>query len=167
VASHRFIPGLRQNTASLPIPDIIVGHEFFSPRLKLHRRADRRWNRIEILLNGDATFPAMLRDIKTAKSTITFAQYLYEDGSISYELAEAFSDRCRAGVQVHILIDSQGSGKSRQIPAIMRDAKCHVEFFANRSASSFLALETLEIQLPQSSARPGDRWRPALRAATA
>jgi cardiolipin synthase A/B len=37
-------------------------------------------NNIEVLLNGDETFPRMLRDIKSATSTITFAQYLYEDG---------------------------------------------------------------------------------------
>lgn len=96
-------------------------------------------NLIQLLFNGDETFPAMLRDIKTAKFTITFAQYLYEDGSIAYELAEALSDRCRAGVQVHILIDSQGSGKiPDKIPATMRDAGCQVEFFRRIEAPQVL-----------------------------
>jgi cardiolipin synthase A/B len=113
------------------IPDIWVGEPSFFPTIEAYTDAPIvGGNRIELLFNGDETFPAMLRDIKTAKSTITFAQYLYEDGSISYEFAEAFSDRCRAGVRAHILIDNQGSQKlPRKIPAMMRDAGCHVEFF--------------------------------------
>lgn len=94
------------------VPPIVVGEPAFFPTIEAYTDAPIvGGNRIQLLFNGDETFPAMLRDIKTAKSTITFAQYLYEDGAIAYELAEAFSDRCRAGVQVHILIDSQGSGK--------------------------------------------------------
>jgi len=122
------------------IPDIIVGQPSFFPTIEAYTDAPIvGGNRIEILLNGDGTFPAMLRDIKTAKSTITFAQYLYEDGSIAYELAEALSDRCRAGVQVHILIDSQGSGKiPDKIPATMRDAGCQVEFFRRIEAPQVL-----------------------------
>ena len=113
------------------IPEILVGEPSFFPTIEAYTDAPIvGGNRIELLFNGDETFPAMLRDIKTAKSTITFAQYLYEDGSISYEFAQAFSDRCRAGVQVHILIDNQGSNKiPDKIPAMMRDAGCHVEFF--------------------------------------
>jgi cardiolipin synthase A/B len=113
------------------MPDILVGEPSFFPTIEAYTDAPIvGGNRIELLFNGDETFPAMLRDIKTAKSTITFAQYLYEDGSISYEFAQAFSDRCRAGVQVHILIDNQGSQKiPEKIPAMMSDAGCHVEFF--------------------------------------
>jgi cardiolipin synthase len=111
--------------------EIVVGEPAFFPTIEAYTDAPIvGGNRIEILLNGDGTFPAMLRDIKTAKSTITFAQYLYEDGAIAYELAEALGDRCRAGVRVHILIDNQGSNKiPADIPAIMRDAGCEVEFF--------------------------------------
>jgi cardiolipin synthase len=113
------------------IPEILVGEPSFFPTIEAYTDAPiLGGNRIELLFNGDETFPAMLRDIKTAKSTITFAQYLYEDGAISYEFAQAFSDRCRAGVQVHILLDNQGSQKiPDKIPAMMRDAGCHLEFF--------------------------------------
>ena len=113
------------------IPEIVVGEPSFFPTIEAYTDAPIvGGNRIDLLFNGDETFPAMLRDIIAAKSTITFAQYLYEDGSISYEFAQAFSDRCRAGVKVHILIDNQGSQKiPDKIPAMMRDAGCHVEFF--------------------------------------
>ena len=113
------------------LSEISVGEPAFFPTIEAYTDAPiLGGNRIQVLFNGDETFPAILRDINTAKFSITFAQYLYEDGSIAYELAEAFSDRCLAGVQVHILIDSQGSGKiPGEIPAMMRDAGCHVEFF--------------------------------------
>jgi cardiolipin synthase len=113
------------------IPNILVGEPSFFPTIEAYTDAPIvGGNRIDLLFNGDETFPAMLRDIRTAKSTITFAQYLYEEGAISYEFAQAFSDRCRAGVQVYILIDNQGSQKiPGEIPTMMRDAGCHVEFF--------------------------------------
>jgi cardiolipin synthase len=113
------------------IPEIVVGEPAFFPTIEAYTDAPIvGGNRVEILFNGDETFPAMLRDVKAAKSTITFAQYLYEDGSIAYELAEALGDRCRSGVHAYILIDSQGSKKiPEKISAIMSDAGCHVQFF--------------------------------------
>jgi cardiolipin synthase A/B len=126
-----FILGCAKVLPVYEIPEILIGEASFFPTIEAYTDAPiMGGNRIEILFNGDETFPVMLRDIKTAKSTITFAQYLYEDGSISYEFARALSDRCRAGVQAHILIDNQGSQKiPGEIPTMMRDAGCHVEFF--------------------------------------
>src|ERR687892_213178 len=64
------------------IPEITLGDATFFPTIEAYTDAPIvDGNRVEILLNGDETFPAMLRDIRNAKSTITFAQYLYEDGS--------------------------------------------------------------------------------------
>jgi cardiolipin synthase A/B len=113
------------------IPDIAVGEPTFFPTIVAHTDAPIiGGNRIDILLNGDETFPAMLRDIKSARQTITFAQYLYEGGALANELAQAFAERCRSGVQAHILLDSQGSRPlPEEIPQLMRDAGCKVEFF--------------------------------------
>jgi phosphatidylserine/phosphatidylglycerophosphate/cardiolipin synthase-like enzyme len=72
------------------IPEITVGEPAFFPTIEAYTDAPIvGGNRVEILLNGDQTFPVMLRDIKTARSTITFAQYLYEGGSISHDFAQA------------------------------------------------------------------------------
>jgi len=80
------------------IPEILVGEPSFFPTIEAYTDAPIvGGNRIELLFNGDETFPRMLRDIKSAISTITFAQYLYEDGSIANELAHAFAERCRVG----------------------------------------------------------------------
>ena len=112
------------------IPPITLGEESFFPTIEAYTDAPIvGGNKVEILLNGDETFPVMLRDIKTAKRTITFAQYLYETGPIAYQLAEAFAERCRAGVEADILLDSHGTRTNEDIPEMMRKAGCHVEYF--------------------------------------
>lgn len=122
------------------IPEINLGEANFFRTIEAHTDAPIvSGNRIEILLNGDETFPMMLREISRAKSTITFAQYLYEDGSIARELAQAFAERCRAGVKADILLDSHGSGKApSEIIATMKDAGCHVEYFRRIEADGII-----------------------------
>src|SRR5919108_3604749 len=119
------------------IPQIVVGEPSFFRTIEAHTDAPIvSGNRIEVLLNGDETFPVMLRDIRRARSTITFAQYLYEDGSIARELAEAFAERCRAGVKTSILLDHHGSGNiPSEIIETMKAAGCHVEFFRRVEAA--------------------------------
>jgi cardiolipin synthase len=123
--------GCAKVVAVRQIPQITLGEVTFFRTIEAHTDAPIvSGNRIEVLLNGDETFPVMLREIRGAKSTITFAQYLYEDGSIARELAQAFAERCRAGVKADILLDSHGSGKApSEIIATMKDAGCHVEYF--------------------------------------
>jgi cardiolipin synthase A/B len=122
------------------IPEIALGEPSFFPTIEAHTGAPiAGGNRIQVLLNGDETFPVMLRDIKAAKSTITFAQYLYEDGSQAREFAQAFAERCRAGVKANILLDSHGSGKvPGEVIASMRDAGCHVEYFRRVEAPAII-----------------------------
>jgi cardiolipin synthase A/B len=122
------------------IPEINLGEANFFRTIEAHTDAPIvSGNRIEILLNGDETFPVMLREIRRAKSTITFAQYLYEDGSIAHELAQAFAERCRAGIRADILLDSHGSGKApADVIATMKDAGCHVEYFRRIEADGII-----------------------------
>jgi cardiolipin synthase A/B len=68
-------------------------------------------NKVEVLLNGDQIFPAMLKAIRGAQRTITFETYIYWSGSIGREFTEALSERARAGVKVHVLLDWIGSMK--------------------------------------------------------
>lgn len=68
-------------------------------------------NQVVALQNGDEIFPAMLSAIREAKQTITFETYIYWSGDIGTELAEALSERAKAGVRVHVLVDWVGSIK--------------------------------------------------------
>jgi cardiolipin synthase len=68
-------------------------------------------NQVDVLLNGDEIFPAMLQAIRSAKTTITFETYIYWSGSIGSEFTNALAERARAGVKVHVLLDWIGSNK--------------------------------------------------------
>lgn len=68
-------------------------------------------NRVEVLSNGDEIFPAMLKAIRGAQKTITFETYIYWSGTIGKEFADALSERARAGVRIHVLLDWIGSLK--------------------------------------------------------
>src|SRR5262245_24738905 len=54
-------------------------------------------NRVEVLLNGEEIFPAKLALIRSARRTINYAQYVFEDGQPAEEVAAALAERCRAG----------------------------------------------------------------------
>jgi cardiolipin synthase len=68
-------------------------------------------NKVEVLLNGDQIFPAMLKAIREAKQTITFETYIYWSDTIGKEFADALAERARAGVKVHLMLDYIGSLK--------------------------------------------------------
>jgi len=68
-------------------------------------------NRFQVLLNGDQIFPSMLSAIQSARHTITFETYIYWSGAIGRTFADALSERARAGVKVHVLLDWVGSDK--------------------------------------------------------
>jgi len=68
-------------------------------------------NRVEILLNGEEIFPAKVAVIRKARRTITLEMYIYWSGSVGRQFADVLSERARAGVKVHVLLDGVGSGK--------------------------------------------------------
>ena len=68
-------------------------------------------NQVDVLINGDQIFPAMLKAIREAKHTITFETYIYWSETIGKEFSDALSERARAGVKVHVLLDFIGSLK--------------------------------------------------------
>ena len=80
-------------------------------------------NHIQPLLNGDEIFPPMLAAIRNAEKTITFETFIYWSGEIGKEFAQAFSQRARADVKVHVLVDWAGSVKmDEQLMQEMKDA---------------------------------------------
>ena len=68
-------------------------------------------NNVVELLNGDQIFPAMLEAIRNAQKTITLEMYIWSSGQVSTQFVAALSERARAGVKVHIIIDAFGSQK--------------------------------------------------------
>ncbi|HET9763323.1 MAG TPA: phospholipase D-like domain-containing protein [Casimicrobiaceae bacterium] len=68
-------------------------------------------NRYDVYVNGDEIFPPMLAAIHSARRTISFETYIYWSGSVGQDFADALSERARAGVKVHVLLDWVGSSK--------------------------------------------------------
>jgi len=87
-------------------------------------------NRVQVLLNGEEIFPAKLALIRSARRTINYAQYVFEDGAPAKDVAQALAERCSAGLTVNVLLDAVGA---LAMPAEYRDemqkAGCNVESF--------------------------------------
>jgi len=87
-------------------------------------------NRVEALVNGDRFFPAMLAAIRAARESITLETYIYWSGKIGDEFVDALTERARAGVRVHVLLDWVGSGKiDKAVFEQMKAAGIEVRFY--------------------------------------
>jgi len=108
-----------------------LGEPALFPTIEAHAQAPIvGGNRLTILLNGEQIYPAILEAIRRAQTTITYGQYSYEDGQIARELAEALAERCRAGVRVHVLLDSVGTlAMPREYTTLMFKDGCEVVSF--------------------------------------
>jgi cardiolipin synthase len=88
----------------------------------------KQHNRIEILTNGSAFYPAMLEAIRQATETINLECYIFHRGDIADRFVEALTERARAGVQVTIVLDAIGSFHVlASMAARLREAGCRVE----------------------------------------
>ena len=118
-------------TALVTVALVILGLNFATPEKKLETKIEHRYtvddpqfrremgvllgpsilggNTVHDLQNGAEIFPAMLEAIKSARKTISFETYIYWDGKVGQRFADAFSERARAGVKVHVTIDWAGS----------------------------------------------------------
>jgi len=123
--------GCAHHDPVLQLPALEVGHPTFAATLAAYAgSAVVPGNRVEILLNGDEIFPAKLRAIKAARKSINYAQYVWEEGQPSEDIANALAERCEAGIPVNVLLDGVGA---LSMPAEYRkrmvDAGCRVETF--------------------------------------
>lgn len=66
-------------------------------------------NRVELLLNGDAAYPAMLEAIAGARHTISLSTYIFDRDDAGLAFARALGQAVRRGVQVRVLIDATGT----------------------------------------------------------
>ncbi|TVQ38185.1 MAG: cardiolipin synthase [Wenzhouxiangella sp.] len=65
-------------------------------------------NQVEVLVNGDQAFPAMLEAIATASSHILFSSYLFDNDRTGRRFREALQAAADRGVDVRVLIDGFG-----------------------------------------------------------
>lgn len=66
-------------------------------------------NRIEVLRDGVTIFPAMLDAIAQSEHTVDLLTFVYWEGDIAHQMADALCERAKAGVRVRVILDSLGA----------------------------------------------------------
>jgi cardiolipin synthase len=105
--------------------------EFFGSALALYDPIPVTGNRIDILQDGDAYFPAMLAAICAARKTVNFQAYIVYSDEVGWSFRDALIERARAGVQVRVLLDGLGSGwkLNNSDVRMMKDAGCKFAYY--------------------------------------
>jgi cardiolipin synthase A/B len=125
------IVGCTRVTTHVALPELLLGEPSYFPTQEAYGGAPIvGGNAVEVLLNGEQIFPAMVEALRSAKRTISYAQYYYEDGPVARDIAEALAERCRAGIGANVLLDSFGSlSIPDEYVRLMRASGCHVAWF--------------------------------------
>jgi cardiolipin synthase len=75
-----------------------VGDPLFMPTMELFTNTELEvGNRVELLLNGDGTYPPLWRDLRSAARTITVQMYFAKPGAVADTMAAILAERARAG----------------------------------------------------------------------
>jgi cardiolipin synthase A/B len=113
------------------LPNIAAGEAAFTATMEAHTGSPIvGGNRIDVLLNGDQIFPAKLAAVRSARTSITYAEYFYADGGPARDIAEALAERCQTGVVAHILFDGFGTiSMPADYVRLLKNAGCQVATF--------------------------------------
>ena len=86
-------------------------------------------NSVQILENGHF-FDVLIEHIDAAQHSVHFETFLWKEGVLGQRLADAFCRRARAGVQVRVLLDANGSrGIGKPVEKQLKDAGCRLSYF--------------------------------------
>ena len=66
-------------------------------------------NRVDLLVDGEATFSSILDGIRAARSYVLVQFYIVRDDELGHRLASELAGKARSGVPVHFLYDEIGS----------------------------------------------------------
>jgi cardiolipin synthase len=87
-------------------------------------------NEVQILQNGEETFPEIFKAIEQAKHHIHLEYYIIENDKIGNQLRELLIKKAREGVNVRLIFDDVGSWKLRKrFIRSMSDAGVQVDCF--------------------------------------
>lgn len=87
-------------------------------------------NTIEVLKNGDEIFPAMLSAIENATKSVDFLTFVYWEGNIADQFAQALANKAKEGIPVRVLLDAFGAlPMNKTLLDQMKQAGAHVIWF--------------------------------------
>ena len=89
-------------------------------------------NSVELFENG-AFFDVLIQEIRSARKTVHFETFLWKEGTLGTRVADALSERARAGLKVRVLLDATGTKQmGKDAERQMKDAGCKVVKFHHR-----------------------------------
>ena len=101
----RGVRGLRRG-GELPTS----GDPNFRAAIQLHSRISlREGHNVEVMINGDETYPCLFDDLRAARESITMQMYYCHPGKLADEFRRILVERAQAGVRVLFLHDGFGS----------------------------------------------------------
>lgn len=74
-------------------------------------------NRVDLLINGEEKFPALIRDMEEARDHIHLEYYIFETDQIGQKILDVLIAKAKEGVEVRLLVDAFGS------PRLARQAR--------------------------------------------
>ena len=87
-------------------------------------------NKVEVLANGNGTFPRLWNDLRQARRVITVQMYYAAPGNVADTIGRILTERARAGVTVYLLVDAFGAQDlTEQYLTALRDAGVRVGTF--------------------------------------
>jgi cardiolipin synthase len=87
-------------------------------------------NAVELLHDGDETYPAMLNAIEAAEQSISLASYIFEAAGVGAQLIDALAAAVERGVDVRVLVDDVGTRYGRpRIHRVLRKRGVRVANF--------------------------------------
>ncbi len=91
-------------------PTYTVGEEAFSRSMSGVLSADFcGGNSIQTLVDGEQIFSAMIEEIKKAQVSINLESFVCSSGRVCSSFTAALSERAKAGIPVHVILDWMGS----------------------------------------------------------
>lgn len=120
-----FVIGVLTVTHGTPVRNVIapgrgdeppaVNDSLFAQTMELYTGTHlSTGNSVQLLLNGDGSYPPLWKDLSAAKHTITVQMYYSEPGVVADRMRDVLAERARAGVRVLVLLDAFGSGPLRK-----------------------------------------------------
>ncbi len=70
--------------------------------------AETEGNRVELLRNGEETFPALFEAVEQAQKTLAVQFFIVRDDRLGQQLRDGMARRAKAGVRVYFLYDEVG-----------------------------------------------------------
>jgi len=104
-------------------------------------------NEVKLLRDGEEAYPAMLRDILSARRSVRLQSFILNGDAVGRALLDALAQKAREGVDVKILFDSFGSFRSYFSPAFLGFLFRRIPNFSIRPISVWHPLEPWRFQL--------------------